>query len=213
MSILLAVEHDLISALKFFWITIGGWIGQQHHLACRKSAAGDLLVLYHQSGHRDRCENAQELFDSSWHQGGFCDQPTAMLWRAREVQEGMAYRAPSRIDTGKQEKPQRAEQVLLGQRLSIDRLVHQKADEILPHVRTARLNLGSEEGIDLSDHSGKHDTVFNAVASKIVDPGAETIAVSLVNTQHARDHTRRHVARVISRSIALTGGDEGVDQL
>src|SRR6516165_6346281 len=130
MSILLAVEHDLISTRKFFWITIGGRIGQQHHLARSKSATANLLVLYHQSGHRDRCEYTQELFDGGRHEGGFCGQPTAVLWRAGEVEKRVAYRAPSRINTGKQEKPQRAEQVLLGQRLSVDRLAHQKSDEI-----------------------------------------------------------------------------------
>src|SRR5262245_27791607 len=103
MSILLAVEHDLIGALEFFWIAIGGRIGQQHHLACSKSAAANLSVLYYQSGHRDRREHAQELFDSGRHQMRLCDQPAAMFWRARKVQEGVADRAPGRIDAGKQE--------------------------------------------------------------------------------------------------------------
>src|SRR5262245_7609492 len=130
MAIFLAVEHDLIGACTFFWIAIGGWIGEQHHFARSKSAAANLLVLYYQSGHRDRREHAQELFDGGRHQSRLCGQTAALFWRAREVQEGVADRAPGRIDAGKQEKPQRAKQVLLRQRLSIDRLAHQKADEI-----------------------------------------------------------------------------------
>ena len=103
--------------------------------------------------------------------------------------------------------------MLLRQRLAIDGLVHQKTDQVRPRGRPASCHLGREEGIDLPDHAREHRAVLDAVAGKIMDPGAEAIAVALAHPQHPRDHARRHVARVLRRRIAPARTDEAVDQL
>ena len=214
MAVLLAIDHDLVRIREHRGVTIGGGKRQQHHVAGLYRATADDSVLHHLARHRYRRVGAQQFLHGGRNQFRLRDQTLAIRWRFRQMPQRRADRAPSGVDAGDQQQPQRTHHMHVGERLPVlVSGIHQRRDQIVRPVLLALLDVNGEISGHLMDGAHQGGIVLDAELKDFVDPFDEEIAVLFGDAEHMRDGPNRDVLGIARRRVAFSLTDEFVDQL
>src|SRR5665213_3228493 len=98
--ILEAVDHELVRVLEGRWVAIRRRKAQEDPVVLLHRGPVEVEVVVHQSRHRYRRIEAQELLDGQWHQFGFVDQSGQIVRVGGQMPDRGPDRRPRRVDTG-----------------------------------------------------------------------------------------------------------------
>ena len=148
------------------------------------------------------------------HQRGLLGEAAAVGGRLGQMPERGADAAPSRVDAGHQQQAQRAQDVVLLERLAVRVLGREQvADQVVAGLGTARLQVAAEVLGELGEPSLQHVLVGGADLEDVVDPLAELVAVAVGDAEHVGDDAHGDVLGIVDGGVAAALVDEGIDQL
>ena len=131
----------------------------------------------------------------------------------RQMPQACADRAPGGVDAGDEQQTERAEEVVVAERIAVDARGQQIADEIVAGIIAPLINLRAKIIGHLVGRALRHRVVGNAEFEKIVDPTAKAIAVLRRNAEHVRHQPHGYFLGEIDGGIARGFAHDPVDEL
>src|SRR5581483_8242161 len=178
-----------------------------------KDVAVEFDFFDDEAGHGDGGVGPEEFFGGGGEEPGMLDEPVAVVGMTGEMPEAGADGAPSGVDPGEEQDPQRAEDVRFAELLAAELGGEERADQVVVAGTAVGGDGGAEVLLDL-DHGGVPGPgVAGGDLEEHVEPVAEQVAVGGGDAEEVGDDPDGDVLGVLGGGVGASFGADGVEQL